>query len=276
MAGCAAVGLAAAVGLPLGLLTGDNTTTVRLVSPPSTAVGRTGNGAPTTTPPDAVSPPTGIVQPYGKGTLGPEITGTVTGPNGAPVANAYIIGLRDLHAVRADQNGRYAIPCYNEPLMASSWVPYLHIPGEPGENNSSNHGTYPDQTIYDNNEDGGAIGLGYAFSGGANSATSAAVVPCNGSPVNFQLPVGGNVQMFFPDQGGVLWQFSDPGLTAYQPPAFYYGMNANWNFGLLDAGTAIITGAFKSCTGTGVLPGAGATWTVAIAAGRTTNVTCQH
>ncbi len=190
--------------------------------------------------------------------------------------------------VQTDSNGQYSMPCANQPLMASDFVPMLHLPGQPNADNETDLNFYSG----DVHNEFSPSSLGYVFSGGAQSVDGATVVPCGTSPVNFQLPLSGRIHMnyttiftttttsplYSPDwPGDVYWKLIYPGLASQEALSGvgYVLTNPGQTFYSLNPGDAVISGSFMACSGPGVA-GSPDSWSVLVQAGQTTQVTCQH
>lgn len=229
--------------------------------PPTTAV-----PVPTTVPP---APPPGR---HGRVT-----TGVVSGPDGKPLAGAYVIGMDDLAVATTDGSGRYSMPCVHQPLVAATWLLPIDKP-RPGRSGGWLFGV--DTTTY--GPPPTSPGPGYVFSGGASDLSGAVTVRCDGKPVDFQLPASGNVEITWRTASGADGSgTSDPIDNLYLPGL---GTQAALETApVSSAGTQVVDGldagslridevaASFSCTGA-TATGYGAE--VTVVAGRTSDVTC--
>jgi hypothetical protein len=212
------------------------------------------------------------------------ITGTVKDKAGHPVANAYVIGLDSLTVARTDASGRWSMSCELtangmvgrrlEPLVASPWP--LRV---------QSHGSGENPLPY--SPPPSAPGLGYAFSGGAADAASAAKASCDGRSVDFVLPPGGNVDIQLVDQSGAPFvDTRSAGDNLYLPGLGQYAgletapvdANGHQRLGQLAGGVLRIDGTTTTlnCSGPGVTPNpsvAGAD--VVVTPGATVTVTCR-
>lgn len=101
------------------------------------------------------------------------------------------------------------MPCQAEPLIAATWIPPIDsLADSPTLGYSYGKNTTLTTTAPT------SPGLGYSFSNGASSADDpSAIVSCNGQPVNFILPQGGNADIEIQDSSG------NPVTDVYdQPP----------------------------------------------------------
>jgi serine/threonine protein kinase len=284
----AAVALVGAVGAFAALQLNNNSPHPGKIQTTNTAAGTT------TTPPTTVAPltPTTLVAPTTLPVIVPPVsppttvvpaapttvTGTVKDSSGAPVANAYVLGLNSLAVARTDASGRYSIPCKSEPLVAATWLlPVVSGPGAQtfGQNTTS-YGPPPTTP-----------GLGYAFSGGASDADHATVQGC-GNAVDFVLRDGGNADIQILDASGAPVTGSNvppdnlylPGLSSHAAlETAPVAADGHQLVDQLGGGVLRIDGTTSTlnCTGSGVTPDpsiAGAT--VTIAPGATVSVTCRE
>ena len=214
----------------------------------------TTNPAPETTVPAAAA--TTTTQPPNT------LTGTVTGPNGQPIAGAYVIGLDNLQYVTTDQSGHYTMTCAKQPLMASTWIPWLDNASQPGLAQPQPAEGYLGKSVWTTNGQPPPAGPAYTFSGKAGTANTATIPTCGSTPVDFQLPESGSiyltsttvstptttVPMIPPDvPGDVMQTWIMPGLAGHQPSTPYF---SRWTpglwFGLLPPGTATIRASFRN------------------------------
>ena len=181
-----------------------------------------------------------------------------------------------------DSQGHYSFPCHGEKLLASSWPVGIYPPNLGG---GPVPGSAPTRDP----------GPSYTFSGGATDITHAAIVKCDGQPVDFVIPEGGTVDIQFdasllvprvpqipPDnlyipglgaQASIVIAVIGDGIN---PPAVG---NDHQIISRLGAGVLRIDGtiATLSCTGNGVTNDptiAGAT--VIVIPGQTTFVFCKR
>ncbi len=258
-------------------------TTTSGPAPSSTTLPPTATTAPvtTTTPPTTSTTstststvPTTAVAPAGT------TSGTVTGPDGTPVAGASVIGLDNLAVAVTDANGDYSMPCVAQPLVAASWLIPVYSPS-PGTSGGYSYGT--DSTSY------GAPPTspepGYVFSGGASGVSGASTVTCNGQPVDFQLPQGGAVDIAWKNiTSSELAQGTTPIDNLYLPglgrqAALETAPVSSSGDQVIDGigpGTLNIDGVSTSfsCTGPGTSADGQAIYSVTVTTGQTTFVTC--
>jgi hypothetical protein len=217
------------------------------------------------------------------------LTGTVDDSSGRPVAGAYVIGLDSLTVARTDASGQFTMSCQlvangisgnrAEPLVASSWL----LPVQPTGQGSYGYGH--NTTLYGPPPTG--AGLGYAFSGGSDDATSASIVSCGSPAPHFVLDPGGGVDIEFVDPSGAPISESAnsipvnnlylPGLGDHAALETAPLSDGHQLIQQLGAGTLRIDGTTTtlSCHGAGVVPDpsvAGAD--VTIVPGATTKVVC--
>lgn len=218
------------------------------------------------------------------------ITGTVVDSSGQPVAGAYVIGLDSLTVARTNASGQFTMSCEmtsngvtetrSEPLVAASWLIPVQLGNSPGGitygTGTTNYGAPPT-----------TAGLGYAFSGGAADAASAAVVTCSSPPQRFVLGAGGGVDISFVTSSGAPVTTDPQGIpidNLYLPGL---GQSAALETAPLTGGRQIVqqlaggtlyidgTSSTLSCTGPGVVADpsrAGAD--VTVTPGETTQVVC--
>jgi hypothetical protein len=267
-------------------------TTVTPASSPATPA----HSTPTTTPspvPTTSPKSTTTVAPVTTTTVAPAgtlngargVTGIVTDSSGKPIPNAYVIGMSDLSVARTDANGHYSMRCTGQKLVAATWLLPVDQAGATSVTfgvNSTQYGPPPT-----------TAGAGYVFSGGATDVGQATPAPCDGQPVNFRLPIGATVDIGWVTGSG---NPSGPGPTPtttslpsipidnlYLPGLDDQGAletapispTGHQVIGQLGPGTLRIDGTMTSftCSGPGVA-GSGAIWTVTVATGATTSVTC--
>lgn len=248
---------------------------------PSTAIAP----VPTTVPAIATTvPATTATAPI------PNVTsGTVTGPDGQAVADAYIIGLGNLAVARTDAGGHYSLPCVAQKLVGATWLLPVNSP-KPGSSGRWGYGT----GTTDYGPPPTSAGAGYVFSGNTSDVSTATTVTCNGTPVDFRLSAGGAVD--------ITWASSSPGSTTTTAVAGGASQNTDLPIdnlylpGLgqqaaletapvspsghqvidrMGPGTLRIDGVSSpfTCTGPGVT-GSGALWTVTVNTGQTEHMTC--
>lgn len=233
-------------------------------APSTTAPPTTAPSATTTT---GIAPPATTVPTI----TGTGITGTVTGPDGQPVAGAYVIGVNSLSEVRTNANGQFTMACSPapQPLLAASWLISLAAV------NGAKAGTFNPAT---SQRPPSTPGPGYVFSGG-RATLAGATTPACGSTVDFALPAGASVtidwhgpmpspapvdNLYLPGLGPAAVLETQPLDASNQQVIDQIGP------GMLQIDEA---GASFSCSGPGV-SGAHPYWYVQVAAGHAMTLDC--
>ena len=285
-----AVGCGCLVAVTLGAgvvaaVPGPGGREVRVLTPPATGATTTTTATSLPPPPTTSAVPTSVpavpiahpvtTTPVPTNTT----TGTVTGPDGRPVANAYVIGLTNLNVVQTDARGRFAMPCVAQKLVAATWVLPVQSP-QPGP--SGGYRYRSDTTDYPQGTPPAGPGPGYVFSGGASRLSGAATVACNGSPVNFQLPPGGavDIRWVHPPRSGQNGPIDNLNLPGLENQAALETVDVSSTghqvLSQLGPGTLEIHPVATpfTCSGPGVT-GSDGIYTVAVAAGQVSPVTCM-
>lgn len=239
---------------------------------------------PSTTPPTTPPVTTPSVTTT---TLAPTVTGTVTDQNGNPIAGASVIGLANLAVATTDTSGNYSMPCTNQALVASSWLLPMDAP-HPGPSGGYAYGT--DTTLYASAFPS-TPGTAYVFSGGTTDISQAVPLACDGLPVNFTLPFGATVDLFFVDPSGAPYPVSMKGTGTPVADIYIPGLDTraaietppstgSTNEEILNRlGTGDLgideTLDYLSCTAPGVPPPAEpGNNLIPVVAGQTVTVTC--
>lgn len=288
--GAAVVAAAAAVAIPLALTGSSHRNTgLTIVTPSVTTVPTTVATVPPTTVPSPVTtipvPVTSTTVPPTTTTLPSQLTGTITGPDGAPVPGALLIDASTLAVYHADANGKFAIPCGAvDNIYVANWIiplgtSYFVQGAKPGSAGGSTTFFTPPPTT---------DGPGYARLDKIWSQASANPVPCQGPAIDAQMPAGGTVDITWLKQTGTSapapvsgpvdgYYEIMPGLPysagTYMPQGDASGHQVMAQLGAgglaLDSNSRPFT-----CTGGGVIKTSGSSWEVPVVAGQTDDVTC--
>jgi hypothetical protein len=222
----------------------------------------------------AVTPPPGTsVAAPPSPAQAPTLSGRVVTAGGAPVPDAYLIGLDTLAVSRTGADGSFTIPCPGEPLAASTWLLPVIAPG----NHPTGYVKGRDTTDYPPVP--GAEDAGYVFSGGASVAT-ASVPACTGTPLTLTLPPTATVTVRFSGTGpgGYADTLELPALDPQAARDTAPVAGAQQTLSGLAAGTLTISGDTQalSCSGPGVSPDPVALGaTVAVTSGEQVTVSCR-